>query len=334
MSAWLDRKYVNIVASQLRNFKWIDQSKARASCPTCGDSTDNKRKARLYFLGDGNHYQTYCHNCHSNFPIGAFLQRVNPELYREYTLECVREKASGEPEKKETLTFKSPKFMKAGTPLKQLRKISQLEVNHPAKLYVESRKIPPELHYRLFYTPTFNEWVNTIIPDKMSKDFDEARLVIPFFDDANNMFAFQGRALQPSKQRYITVVLDDSKPKIYGLDTVNFNKKFYVLEGPIDSLFLPNAIAMAGSDVPLKVVEQNGVFVYDNEPRNNEIVKKLRSITAANRPIVIWPSSMQHKDINDMIISGYTRDQIISIIDQNTYSGLEAQLKLTMWKKV
>jgi len=335
MSIWIDRKYVNIISSQLRNFKWIDDARARASCPLCGDSSDNKRKARLYFLGDKNHYHTYCHNCFGSLPFGKFLERVNGEVYKEYTLECVKEKAGLiEKPKEPTLTFKTPKFMAPGSPLKQLRKISQLPADHFAKRYVESRKIPTEHHYRLFFAPKFNEWVNTFLPDKLSSQYDEPRLVIPFFDEKENMFALQGRCLKPSKQRYITIIVDKNKPKIYGLDTVDFNKKFYVVEGPIDSLFLPNCIAMAGSDVPLDCISENGVFVYDNEPRNKEIVTKIKNIIDKNQKVVIWPNTLESKDINDMIISGLTQKHIVDLIDNNTYTHLEAQLKFVSWKKV
>lgn len=335
MSAWLDRKYINIVSSQLRNFKWIDTSRARASCPICGDSSNDKRKARLYFLSENDRYHTYCHNCSSSMVFGKFLQKLNNEIFKEYTLECIKEKAGVlQAPKEQTLNFKPPKFMSVGSPLKQIRKISQLPSDHYAKQYVDSRKIPTEYHYKLFFAARFNEWVNTIIPGKLPSSYDEPRLVIPFFDQNNEMFALQGRAFKPSKQRYITIVIDKDKPKIYGLDTVDFNKTFYVVEGPIDSLFLPNSIAMAGSDVPLSSIAENGVFVYDNEPRNKEILSKIKNIIDQGRKVVIWPNSLKCKDINDMILDGMSRDQIVSMINDNTYTHLEAHLKFVSWKKV
>lgn len=335
MSIWLDRKYVNIISSQLRNFKWLDTTRARASCPLCGDSNNNKRKARLYFLGDKDHYHTYCHNCFGNLPFGKFLERINSETYKEYTLECIKEKAGNlEKPVEQKLSFKPPKFMSVGSPLKQLRKISQLPPDHFAKKYVESRKIPTQYHYKLFFAPKFNEWVNTIIPDKLPSNYDDPRLVIPFFNENKEMFALQGRALNQSKQRYITIVLDITKPKIYGLDTVDFNKTFYIVEGPIDSLFLPNCIAMAGSDIPLDCIDNNGVFVYDNEPRNKEILTKIKNMIDKGRKVVIWPNSLEAKDINEMILSGLSQNDIVDVISSNTYTHLEAQLKLVSWKKV
>lgn len=336
MSIWLDRKYINVISSQLRNFKWIDNTRARASCPLCGDSNTNKHKARLYFLGDTDHYHIYCHNCFGSLPFSKFLERVNNEVYKEYTLECVKEKAGLiEKPKEPALIFKHPKFMKAGSPLRQIKKVSQLLPDHFAKQYVESRKIPHDVHYKLFFAPKFNEWVNTIIPDKLPTNYDEPRLVIPFFDTDGEMFAFQGRSFsQTSTQRYITIVIDRSKPKIYGLDKVDTSKKFYVVEGPIDSLFLPNCVAMAGSDVSLDLISDNGVFVYDNEPRNKEIVSKIKNVIDKGRKVVIWPNSLSSKDINGMVLDGLTQNHIVSVIDSNTYSHLEAQLKFVTWKKV
>jgi hypothetical protein len=46
---------------------------------------------------------------------------------------------------------------------------------------------------------------------------------------------------------------------------------------------------------------------------------------------VIWPDTIVEKDINDMVLAG--RD-VQSIVECNNYSGLEAKLKFTTWKKI
>lgn len=332
MTEWLDRKYINLFSSHVRNFKWQNNTTARCSCPVCGDSKTNKLKARFYFITDGKGYRVHCHNCGVSTSFRGFLKTVNNELFEQYNKELIFEKYGGEKEAP-TFNFTIPKFASAGSPLNKLKRISQLPVDHPAKVYVDSRRIPANTHYKLYYAPKFNEWTNTMIPNKLNTEKDEARLIIPFLSETKEMYAYQGRALNNNKLRYITITLDDSKPKIYGLDTVNFDKKFYIVEGPIDSLFLDNGIAMAGSDTNHSF-NSNAVFVYDNEPRNKEIVQKISKVIEKNYSVVIWPESIKFKDINDMVLGGMTQHDVMSVINTNTYTNLQAKLKLTQWKKV
>jgi len=271
--------------------------------------------------------------------FGNFLKTLDAALYKEYTQEKFIEKygASNTAPKIDITNAEPPKFIK-NTPLKFIKKISQLEANHPAKLYVEKRKIPHNTHYKLFYAPKFKSWVNTFIPGKFDDTVDEGRLVIPFLDKDKNLFGLQGRSFSSAGIRYITIIIDSSKPKIFGLDTLNREKLFYVLEGPIDSLFLENAIAMAGADNSMSWLEDrykdNAVFVYDNEPRNKDIVGRMQAVIDKGYRVCIWPTGVEQKDINDMILAGNTGAKIKGIIDSNTYSGLSAQLALTSWKKV
>jgi len=285
----------------------------------------------MYFINDGKGYRIHCHNCGASMNFRGFLKTINNELFEQYNRELILEKY-GEPEK-QTFNFTRPKFAAAGNPLNQLKRISQLTSGHPVKLYVEGRLIPHNKHYKLFYAPKFNEWTNSMVPGKLNTDRDEPRLVIPFLSETKEMFGYQGRALNNSKLRYITIILDESKPKIYGLDTVDYNKTFYIVEGPIDSLFLDNAIAMAGSDTNINF-NSNAVFVYDNEPRNREIVQKLEKIIERNFSVVIWPDSIKYKDINDMALNGMSQHDIMSVISSNTYTNLQAKLKFMQWKRV
>jgi hypothetical protein len=75
----------------------------------------------------------------------------------------------------------------------------------------------------------------------------------------------------------------------------------------------------------------NPVWIYDNEPRNIEIVRRIGNTIDSGDSIVIWPNSIDDKDINDMVMSGL---DVQSVIESNTYSGLEAKLKFNTWKKI
>jgi hypothetical protein len=200
------------------------------------------------------------------------------------------------------------------------------------KKYVINRAIPSSSHYKLYYASKFNAWVNSIIPNKLNSQKDEPRLVLPFIDKGGNLFGFTGRSFDKDGLRYLTIMLDESKPKIFGLDKVDFNKRYYIVEGPIDSLFLNNAVATGDASGNTSALNntQNAVFVFDNEPRNKDVVRQMEKTLDAGYKVCIWPEKIVDKDINDMILSNLVPQQII---DENIYSGLNGKLQLSYWRK-
>jgi hypothetical protein len=232
----------------------------------------------------------------------------------------------------DTLVHKVPQFKKANSPLLKIKKISQLQPDHPAKRYVENRMIPTSSHYKLYYTPKYNAWVNTILPGKLNDKMDEPRLVIPFIDKNGILIGFTGRSFKKNGLRYLTIMLDESKPKIFGLNTVDFTRPYYIVEGPIDSLFIDNAIATGdagGSDLALENTE-NAIYVFDNEPRNKQICDRMEKLLDKGYKLCIWPTNLVDKDINDMILSNLNPK---AIIEKNIYSGLVGKLQLSHWRK-
>ena len=126
-------------------------------------------------------------------------------------------------------------------------------------------------------------------------------------------------------------MLDEDKPKIYGLDTVDDSKVVYITEGPLDSLFIDNSIAMAGADVNVSNYDWNCVYIFDNEPRNKQICDRISNAIDRGDSVVIWNPNNDEKDINDMVLAGHN---VKSLIESNTYQGLEAKVKFTEWKRV
>ena len=253
---YIDQKYLLLVSSQLKLFKKKSDGLYNFRCPYCGDSHKSKTKARGYVFRKEQKLLYRCHNCSKGTTLQGLLKHIDVNIYKDYIFEQFKkDKTNKELDGK--LTFTQPKFMK-GSPLKSLKKISQLKHDHPVKKFVDSRKIPTNTHYELFFAPKFYKWVNTIIPNKFpSVEGDHPRLVIPFFDESNNMFAFQGRAFGKEEPKYITIILDSQREKVYGLNKVDWNKTVYVVEGPIDSLFLDNCVATAQSDLRLKNRKNN-----------------------------------------------------------------------------
>lgn len=331
----IDHKYVGLISNRLPRFTKVNPKTYNFRCPLCGDSQRNSYKTRGYIYEKKDKMLYFCHNCGASMSFGNFLKSQDHNLYNEYNQEKYLEK-QGITSSTANVVPDITKIVwpdyRFNSPLKHLRKVSQLDYDHPVKLYVLKRMIPTTYHHKLFYAPKFRKWVNSIFPGKLNNDSaDEPRLIIPFIDKEGHCFGVQGRGFKPDGIRYITIMFDEDRPKVYGLDTVDFNRQVYVLEGPIDSMFIKNSLAMAGSDIDLSVLPKDSVFVYDNEPRNVQIVKRMETCIKRGFNIVIWPPSIIHKDVNDMILAGL---DVIKIIADNTCKGLSASAKLVEWKKV
>ena len=329
--SYVDLKYVSLISPQLQKFTKKKDSLYNFRCPYCGDSKKHQNKTRGYIYKVKNDLVFKCHNCGVGRTFTNFLKDNCIHLYNQYVMERYREGLTG----KNTQTanpdfnFSTPEFKKRKTGI-NLEKISELDISHPARVYLENRKIT-ELDY-FYYCPKFKEWTNSQIDVFPNLKQDSPRIIIPLRDDQGEMFGYQGRSLAPhSKIRYITIMLDDSKTKIFGMDRVDKAKPIYVTEGPFDSMFIPNSIAMCGSDVDLNDYDYDFVYVFDNESRNKEIVNKYSKIIEAGNKIVIWDQAVKEKDVNDMILAGHN---VQHIVESNTYSGLEAKLKLNEWKNV
>ena len=339
----VDLKYSGILSTRLERYSIKSHTPYRANCrcPLCGDSQKSKHKARGWILEKDNSAIYYCHNCGASLSLRNFLKSVDGNLYNEYVVDIALEKGYKTKEQPvvkplDKLTQRRPKFTKKGSPLLKIKKVSSLDFSHPVKKYVEKRRIPASRQYKLYYAPKFEVWTNSLLPGKLPEKHVKPRLVLPFIDKRGTVFGYQGRAFDKESIRYITIMLDEDMPKIFGLDTVDFSKKYYVVEGPIDSLFLDNAVAMAGADGNASGLENvdNAVFVFDNEPRNKEIVARMEKALDKGYKVCIWPSNLLDKDVNDMILSDIKPVDVQMIIDMNTYSGLEGKLKLSEWRRI
>jgi hypothetical protein len=278
-----------------------------------------------------------CHNCGASTTFYNFLKQVDPNLIQEYQLERYKNGETGnnnypKPEFQE-VKQEAPKFKKA----LELPSIDSLPEAHFAKNYVQQRRIPEAFSSQLYYAEDFREFVATLGIEKEGLHKDDKRLVIPFYDKEKNLIAVQGRSLGESKLRYITLKLHDDNKKVFGLDRIDTDKLVYVVEGPIDSMFLENAVATADSNLEsiTDVLDKSKVaLVFDNEPRNKEIVAKMEKAIDNHFNVVIWPEMIEKKDINDMILDGFSPDEIQDIIDNNTFVNLRAKMEFISWKKI
>lgn len=322
---WLENKYALLLGPRFRNFK-RRRDQWNFSCPLCGDSERNKRAARGWILDRGRGVRYYCHNCGASMRFSAFLRSQDLNLYYDYVLEQKMDRGEDHPDPVHEV--KTTTGIEIG-----LKRVSQLKSNHPLKEYVSKRLIPSHLHYQLYFAPKFKAWSETIVPGQFeSVEHDEPRLVIPLIDRDKTTFGYQGRSLNPkSRVKYITILADETRPKMYGLDRVDPWQRTYVLEGPIDAMFIPNGLAKCGGRLDYR---GECTLVYDNEPRNPHTVDKIGSAIRDGYDVCLWPHSIKEKDVNDMVMAGMTPQEVKDVIDENTYRGLEAELKLAEWKRV
>ena len=333
MSSYIDLKFINDLSGRLSQFKKKTDYLFNFRCPHCGDSQKSKTKARAYLYRVKNDMFFKCHNCGQGQNLANFIKFIDPKLYEQYLLERYKKSAPATPKPK--FDFKPTKFTNQ-TPIDDLKSIKDLPEDHPARLYCVNRKIPEKYFDKLFLSDKFMTLVNEVKPNTYKITKDHPRLIIPFYDTTGKVFAFQGRAFGKEQPKYLTIKLDENKQKVYGLDKINFQKPIYITEGPIDSLFIDNCLAAGGADLFLKnkIPNENITYIFDNEPRNKEIVNRMYKVIEQDFNVVIWPEDLQLKDVNDMIMSGLTKLELQDIISNNTYSKLSALTKLNYWKKI
>ncbi len=338
MSFYNDVTYICLLSGSLRNFKRKKDDLFNCSCPYCGDSQKDKHKARGYFFKQGDSMIYKCHNCGQSASTANVLKFLNPQLYQEYIFHRYKENANT-PEK-ETNSLKENVTQTIKFKSVDLPSIKDLPDEHYAKKYILARKIPSNKLDRLFFADRWGQWVEKYIDKKYSNEPQDHRIVMPFFDEKGNLVGAQGRSLSADKRmRYLSAKATDVLHMTFGLERWNKFEKTYVVEGPIDSLFLPNALAASTSDlhsvidrVP-ELNKENTIFVFDNEPHSKEIGELMRKVIDDGYKITFWPKTLKEKDVNDMVLSGLTLEKIIDIIESGTKSGLRAEIEFASWKK-
>ena len=344
MSLITDSKYLKLISLRLRNFKQKNDYLWNFSCPYCGDSKKNHTKARGYVFQKSNNLFYRCHNCSIGTTVGNLIYHVDQSLHKEYTMERYTDGENGNSNyKKPTFDIPSPRFDKIDKQkvFEHAEFCDKLPQGHFCLTYLEKRKVPKEHLSRLLFTSHYKQFIDALVPNHGKQLVNDARLIIPYYNEYNDLIAVSGRALENSDKtlRYITIRTNENDNKlIYGLDRVDLSKPVKIVEGPLDSLFLDNCVA--SGDAHLTVVAKSinapkKIIIFDNEPRNKEIVKMIEDAIKSNHNVVIWPNMLTgSKDINEIYLSGIPLDEIESIISRSTFSGLEAQTNFVFWKKI
>ena len=334
MSLITDIKYLGMISHKLPLFKKKNDRLWNFRCIFCGDSQRNKLKARGYLFEKSGGLIYKCHNCDMGTNLGKLIDLVDPGLARAYRLESYKDRVAANNEtfvipKEEVVVARSKIILDDLLP-----RLDQLPDHHRAVEYVKTRRIPKDRWNDLYYARDMKllEQLNPAYEGRLASD---ERLVIPFRREDGLLTGLTGRSMGNSSLRYVTVRITDD-PLIYGLDRVKRGKTIYVTEGPIDSMFLDNAIAAGGTDFAralYNVTGENVVLIFDNQPRNKQVVKRVESFAARGYSMIIWNSSWKWKDINDAIISGASSSEVEYILNKSTFKGLALKLAIRDWKK-
>ena len=345
---WIDIKYANLLSVQLERYAVKQQNPFLANfrCPICGDSRKNKNRARGYLFTKSNGLFYKCHNCGVGTSLGNLVKTVNPGLFDQYKLERYTEGLdignAPRPHAKVEFQNFTPQFEEK-SPLDRLfDKVSELPNHNIGVRYLESRKLPHDKWSNIYFAYETKK-LTELCPDyDQIITFEEPRIIIPFYDRQNNLVGVTARAVdnpggnRTDRMRYVTLRIDKMKPMVYNLNNVDTTKEVYVTEGPLDSMFLTNAVAAGNADltrIENEIPKGNTTLVFDNQPRSHEIVKIMKNAMTDGWKMCVWPDKLNEKDINEMIIAGKSISEVEDLINTNTHSGLSLRLKLNAWSK-
>ena len=343
--SFLDVKFINMISSRLTRFSWKKYNQlATCRCPICGDSKRNKSKTRFYFYEKKGGFFVKCHNCDFGTTLSKFLEQFDRGIHEQYTLEKYRSGTTGRNESEPEYKFAEPKFGKCRASTEDVEReplcvglssLSELQEDHPAVVFLLDRQIPRDKHHLLYFAPNFGAWAKTIDPDMQLGN--EPRLIIPIVHEGR-LIGANCRSFDPkSASRYINLRKEKSEDRMwFGLDRVDSTRPVVVVEGPLDSLFLPNAVAIIGLGKCVTLPKELGsdpIFALDNEPRNRELVKTMQELLANKRTICVWPNTVAEKDINEMILAGTSAETIHKTIMENACYGASAVFKLMRWRR-
>lgn len=334
-----EKSLIEAVGPSLENFKHCGKGKYNFRCVYCGDSKKDPSKSRAWFLPPDRHHRVdsyvyYCFNCNKSTTLDKFLREHFPTQYDELLLDKYRRGGRDARGPSSEVASRPSETDEFDDRLSQdLVRLSLLPRDHPCVEFCESRLIPEECFSDLWYAERFEPWVESILPEHNKYKKVSPRLVLPFRTRSGSLFGVQGRAIDGDGIRYKTFLFAEGRPQVFGMNRVNFNRRFYVLEGAIDSLFVSNSIAVNSSNLvsglrSLRTIEKNAVLLFDNQPRNLEITNCLREAVCEGYAVCVWPRGLRAKDPNDMILSGLSRDELMKIIRDNTFQGLGAETVL------
>ena len=337
MPLFLDTKYINMLSPKLDRFAWKKPNHlAVCRCPICGDSKKNENVCRFYFYERKGSFSVKCHNCDYGASLGWFLKQFDGNLHRQYTFETLKETGTPRSRTDARADARPARTGEDGI-LREIPRLCDLPDTHDAVVWARKRRLPSDGLCRLYYAEDYAAWAKGIDPEMSIPP--EPRVVIPIIRSDGRVAGAQGRLLSKTGIRYITVKADrDGEKMWYGLDRVDPTRPVTVVEGPLDSLFVGNAVAMIGLSnalsIPEELKDSELRYALDNEPRNRQVVDAMDRIAESRHAVCVWSDRVAgYKDINEMILSGMSRSAVEGEIARNSHRGIAAHVAIKKWHR-
>ncbi len=307
---------------------------SRFRCPFCGDSKKSESKTRGYFYEIEGNANFKCHNCGASMGLYSFLKEIAPSLAKEYTFEKFKGVKAFEVDPFEKFIAK-PTFADK-TLLDPCTPIADLEDSHKAKEYIKWRMIPEKFWSDLYYCKNIRDITSQLEEYKDRELPKNDCIIIPFFDKDKNLVYMQARFFGDVSIRYITLQVDPTAKKLWGLDRVDWNKLVYVCEGPFDAMFVDNCISVAGASImsEIKYLREHAkndlVLIFDKDYQTNaEVYGQFLKAVKQGIKVVMFDAQFAAKDINAQVQNGMTPSDLQKYLEKRTFSGLNAKLELT-----
>lgn len=307
MSLLVEIDYAKQLGLTLSRFSVVRQNPflALMRCPVCGDSEHNKAKRRGYIYERNGALFYYCHNCTTSTTFKRFIRICDEPLADAMALASLEEhrgfnKPKDEPKYADFIvshpTPKASNHTKVSFDPARLKALLPLDYCPEALAYAKGRMIPEHMWKYIRYVKDFP----TFAKDALNKTVYEpphARIVIPVIDPVSHQFTgVCARTFYPhgdEHKRYYTL-LGEHGVKAWIPKETDRTRRVWLTEGAFDAMFLNNGAAMLGSDAALQNLSEfipDFCVVLDNEPRNKQIVHRMKKLAKAGYRIVVWPQS-------------------------------------------
>jgi hypothetical protein len=308
-----------------------------AGCPICREGNSWNKKRRLYYLPESG--VMCCHNCGWYSNTMKWVLEVSGLTYNEIVNEIKANEFNVIDISTETVSVSS--FEVESLPKDSINLLSKQQVDyyHDNKIvqqavqYIKSRKLdtavnaPPAIYLSL--------------TDSVHKN----RVCLPSYDTNNKVVYYQTRSFLENDDRPKYLSKINSPKNVYGIENVtDIHKYIYLFEGPIDSFFIENGVAIYGiqenstqslteyqRDILSKYYYMNTVWVLDNQHIDTASREKTKLLLDRGENVFIWPRSLsKFKDFNEMCMK-YNLDEIDhKFIESRTFSGSDAKMQLMM----
>lgn len=297
-----------------------------AECPVCKEGKSAGRSRRLFYFPSKQYF--YCHNCVKSWKPLEWVKEVTgltvPEILKkdQEKIDTVYTKPKKEATKQEMPIADLPENSIDITDEFQFDYFRNNKFISLAKQYCENR--------RLFTAVNSCKKFFVSLEDKIHKN----RLVIPFIGANNKIVSYQTRALTPNQfPKYLTKF---GEKELFNFYNITSDVPYvFVFEGPIDSMFVKNGVAMAALAPTEKQLQQlnsligyQTIYVFDNDKENKHVKRKVEKYIKEGKTVFVWPSQFQKfKDFNEICCSLNLDEIPWKFVVKNSASNEEALLK-------